>query len=58
MSIAANRWRSYGSVGWVEHNAKSNTLNQSFFHPLDDLYVGSVALKENLDGRHNFRGML
>jgi hypothetical protein len=26
--------------------AKPNILNQSFFHPLDDVYVGSVARNE------------
>ncbi|GEM_PF-6434562 len=27
---------------------KPNTPKQSFFHPLDDVYVGSDAPKENL----------
>ncbi len=30
-----------------QSNAKPNTLNQSFFHPLDDVYVGSDDRNEN-----------
>jgi hypothetical protein len=35
-----------GSVGWVEQGETQHT-QQSFFYPLDDACVGSVAPLEN-----------
>jgi hypothetical protein len=38
----------FRSVGWVEQGETQHT-QQSFFHPLEDVYIGSVARNETLN---------